>query len=222
MDLIDRVPLSPQIRKAYAFWSHFYDWVAAPLEHGARRRALDAARLNEHDRILEVGMGTGTILREIRKRAAGHAMVCGTDLSGHMIRKARRNLGNAAVHLLQSDAKALPFGESSFGLVYSAYVLDLLPLTEIPSVLHEFRRVLKPGGRLVLVNMSKEHPDERTWFERIYRAIPLAAVAYVLGGCRPVYLLDDVKTAGFENTTREFVPQAIPSEIVVATKPYSS
>jgi ubiquinone/menaquinone biosynthesis C-methylase UbiE len=91
-----------------------------------------------------------------------------------MVAKARRRIAaadGANAHLLAADARALPF-PSVFDVVYSAYTLDLMTLPDVSLALSEFRRVLKPDGRMVLVNMSKEHPWNLGWFERIYKAIP--------------------------------------------------
>jgi demethylmenaquinone methyltransferase/2-methoxy-6-polyprenyl-1,4-benzoquinol methylase len=112
----------------------------------------------------------------------------------------------------------LPFPDNTFDVLFNSYMFDLLPLRDMPVVLGEFRRVLKPGGRLVLVNMSKEHGDKRTWWERLYRALPRRWAAYLLGGCRPVLLESFVRGAGFYRVEREFIRGLLPSEIVVARK----
>ena len=216
VDVIQRVPEDRQTRGAYDFWSRFYDRVAAPLEHGARMQALEAAQAGDRVRILEVAAGTGTMLTEILKRTPAASLVAGVEISPGMIRKAQHR---APGHLIQADARRLPFADGVFDLLFNCYMLDLMALDEIPAVLAEFRRVLEPGGLLVLVNMSKENSRQRTWFERFYRAMPTSWAAYVLGGCRPVLLRDAVARAVFSEVRREFISQAIPSEIVIATKP---
>jgi ubiquinone/menaquinone biosynthesis C-methylase UbiE len=216
VDIIEQVPDARRMRRAYDFWSRFYDWVATPLEHGARMQAIEAAQAGERSRILEVASGTGTMLAEILKRARSEALVAGVEISPGMIRRAQRS---TQAILIQADAARLPFRDGAFDLLYNCYMLDLMPLAEIQGVLLEFRRVLAPGGRLVLVNMSKEDPEKRTWFERLYRAMPSAWAAYLLGGCRPVLLREAVSAAGFEFVSRRFIQQAMPSEIVMATKP---
>jgi len=101
-------------------------------------------------------------------------------------------------------------------------MFDLLPLKDMPVILSQFRRVLKAGGRLVLVNMSKEQPENRTWWGRLYQRLPRSWAAYLLGGCRPVLLESLVQDAGFCEVRREFIRGLLPSEIVTAGKGLSS
>ena len=77
-------------------------------------------------------------------------------------------------------------------------------------MLGEFKRVLRPNGRLVMVNMTlREH-----WYERFIEYVYQVSPALV-GGCRGVYLLPYLEAAGFKNLTREFISQMkFPSEVV--------
>lgn len=60
------------------------------------------------------------------------------------------------------SSRLLPFPDATFDVLYNGYMLDLLGLRDISIALGEFRRTLKPGGRLVLVNMTKADADWRT------------------------------------------------------------
>lgn len=93
------------------------------------------------------------------------------------------------------------------------YMFDLLPEKDFALVLEEFKRVLKPGGRIILVNMTHgEHAYQRFW-ELVYRFNPKW-----LGGCRGVLHSPVMQTVGFHNIHRETVSQfGFPSEIIVAT-----
>jgi len=102
-----------------------------------------------HLRILDIGTGPGIVANLISDLGYD---VTGMDLSYHMLKKAREN--SAALHnsmtLVQGDAENLPFGDASFDAVVNRYVLWSLPDPE--NALAEWHRVLKPGGRLVVVD----------------------------------------------------------------------
>lgn len=215
-----RAPVAA-IRRAYNMISLVYARLAGPLERKPRMMALERARIRPGDRVLEVAVGPGSTLVEIVKLVGPGTLVYGVDLSPNMLKQTRGRVartGHTDVILREADARQLPFPDESFDVLYNSYMLDLIPLGEMPVVLAEFRRVLKPGGRLALVNFSKKDLSRRTWYERLYLGLPVSWVPYLLGGCRPVLLRDAVEAAGFADATREFVRHAIPSEIVVARK----
>jgi demethylmenaquinone methyltransferase/2-methoxy-6-polyprenyl-1,4-benzoquinol methylase len=222
LEIIDSVPSPRQIRRAYDLWSFCYDRVAAPLEHGPRQRGLELADLRPGEHVLDVGVGTGAITLRMLSRLGRTGRIWGVDLSLRMLWKARRKIaagGYSNADLLGADARSLPFRDSAFHVVYSAYVLDLLSLSDIRLALAEFHRVLVPGGRLILVNMSKVHPHRIGWMERVYRTAPKSWAACLLGGCRPVVLEGLVLQSGYCNIGREFVRDLIPSEILFAKRP---
>lgn len=209
----------PEVRRAYDLLSRFYGFTVAPFERKAGRRALELAQIGPRDRVLEVAVGPGANLVEIMKRVEPSNVVRGIDLSPRMLRKARRAVRRAGfsnVDLREADARAIPFDDGSFDLLYNGYMLDLIPLDEIPLVLAEFRRVLRPNGRLVLLNLSKD--GKTNLWERLYRATPAVLVPYLFGGCRPVIARGPARQAGFRDVRREFIPGVIPSEIVTARR----
>lgn len=212
------------IRRAYDLGSGLYGKFAVPLERKPRLLGLKRTAIQPQDKILEVAVGPGATLLEIVKRVDRTNVVYGVDLSPKMLEKAHR-LVNAAgytnIDLREADARQLPFKEGMFDILYNSYMLDLIQLKDMPVVLNEFKRVLKPGGRLVLVNFSKEDSSHQTRYESIYLHMPAQCVPYVLGGCRPVLMEDLVKELGFCQVKREFVPHVLPSEIVTARKPNS-
>jgi ubiquinone/menaquinone biosynthesis C-methylase UbiE len=217
--IIESVCPTREIRRAYDLWSHIYGRVAAPLERGPRKLALELARVQPQEKVLEVGTGPGQILLEILKRVDRTNLVCGVDLSWNMLERSRRRAHRAGyrnVGLEEADGRQLPFVDQAFDVVYSSYLLDILSVEGILGALKEFRRVLKGRGRVALVNLSKPGPRSRTWVEYLYRWLPANWVPYVLGGCRPVLLEDLVRNAGFSGVERRFIGGLMSSEIVVA------
>jgi ubiquinone/menaquinone biosynthesis C-methylase UbiE len=220
--MIEAKAPTPVVRRVYDLWSRWYGWVIEPLERRYRRLALARAAIRPHDRVLEVAVGAGSALLEILERVDRSEAVYGVDLSPRMLATAKRRAQRAGytnLCLLEAEARALPFPADAFDLLFSSYMLDLIGLDEMPVVLGEFRRVLRPGGRLVLVSMSKERGEQGTLWERIYRRLPARWGPYVTGGCRPVLLEQPVRRAGFSEVRREFVRGTLSSEIVTAMKP---
>jgi ubiquinone/menaquinone biosynthesis C-methylase UbiE len=222
--MIEAAGTTDRIRRAYDLWSFVYAKVAGPLEHGPRLRALELADVQPRDTVLEAGVGTGAIFLEILKRVDRARVVFGIDLSLKMLRKTQRlvrDQGYRNAALYQADVNQLPFQGRTFGVIYSSYLLDLLKLKDIPRALSEFRRVLKPGGRLVLVNLSRENTQRISWMERFYLMLPSAWVPYLLGSCRPIFTETFQRASGFIGVQREFVSHLTHSEIVRARKPNS-
>ena len=142
----------------------------------------------------------------------------GIDFSPGMLQRARRAVlrRSSPALLAAADIRRIPFPDGYFDAVYSAYVLDLLSQRDIRLALDELRRVLKPGGRIVIVSMTKPEQDRWIWLERLYRILPAGGQAWLLGACRPVFLAAAMTEAGFQRVRRHFVPGLIASEIVYA------
>jgi ubiquinone/menaquinone biosynthesis C-methylase UbiE len=120
-------------------------------------------------------------------------------------------------HLVLSDAAHIPFRDAVFNLVFNSYMLDLIDTPSIPRILSEFKRLLKPAGRLVLVSLSKgtKWYDNMGLYEWIYRLAPA-----LLGGCRPVVLKPYLRELGFKNLEECFMHAGylMPTLIVRADK----
>ena len=220
--MIEAAGTTPQLRRLYNARSSRYRETTERLEAKPRRLAIERARIRPRDRVLEVAVGPGAALVEMARSVAPDVPVVGLDLSEGMLRQAAcraAEAGLANVELVQGDARALPFTDGSFDVVFNAYMLDLIRLADMPTVLGEFRRVLRPGGRLVLLNLSKRDPSRLTWFERLYRALPPRWTPYLVGACRPVAMADGVHAAGFEEITRTYIPNWLPAELVTARRP---
>lgn len=219
--MIEAVTPTETIRRAYDFASAFYGAIYAPIERKPRLRGVTLANIQATDCVLEVAFGTGATLVELLQRVSRTNIVYGVELSPKMLAKAQqvvKAVGYTNINLQVADTHHLPFPDGMFDVLYNSYMFDLLPLADIPIVLAEFRRVLKPTGRLVLVNMSKQDDTGINAYERLYSRLPPRLVSYLLLGCRPVLLQNLVVAAGFQHVAREYMRHTMPSEIIVAHK----
>ncbi len=129
--------------------SSTYDWGMQPLEwlilRRLRRRTFPLLRGD----VLELGIGTGVNLPLYEPEAR----VTGCDASGEMLAWAARRHPQAPVTLVQADAQRLPFTDGSFDVVTASLVF--CSVADPAQGLAESRRVLRPGGRLVLLEHTR-------------------------------------------------------------------
>ena len=207
----------------------YYSWRASNYDAGAgfevvhHAEALRLAHVQEGQRVLDVACGTGRGAVGLAQAVGARGKVEALDLSAAMLNQARAKLEKLRlsdrVHFKQGNARQLPFPDETFDLVYNGYMFDLIPLDGFLPILKEFERVLKPGGKLVLINMSK--PDERkTFYEKIYEK------GWAVMPCRPVLMSPFLEPAGFTAIQRIYRPShgsivacLWGQEIVLATKP---
>ena len=201
----------------------FYDRLGAGhdlgqrFERAAKARGLQRLALQPGLHVLNVGLGTGKEQAQIQAAVAPGGVAHGVDLSRTMLHLSRDRVappGNRA--LCEADGRRLPFPAAAFDRTFSSYVLDLIPAGDIPHMLSEMRRVLRPDGRLVLVSLTEGTtlPSRvlvAAW-KGFYRLSP-----YALGGCWPVRLTYPLLLVGFSAVEREVVVQwGMPSEVLVA------
>jgi ubiquinone/menaquinone biosynthesis C-methylase UbiE len=177
--------------------------------------ALQRAAIRDGEAVLEVAVGTGLLFREIlRRNRTGHN--AGVDITEAMLLRARRKAASvgAPFELTVQDARALSFANATFDLVVNNNMLGLLPERDVAPILSEMLRVLRPGGRLLVVTMMR--PGRRLP-ELVYR---IGAVW--LGGWHDVSVEPLVAAAGFEVMHTEIVTQlGIPSQVLSARRPMS-
>lgn len=118
------------------------------LERGAVRRAVRLLAPRDGERILDVGTGTGEVLRQLA-RHPGRLQATGVDQSAAMLAHVPDLPVGWSVGV--ADARRLPFADGAFDAVIAAYLLHVLPPEDLPEVADELLRVLRPGGRLVTV-----------------------------------------------------------------------
>lgn len=155
--------------------------MTAGLDGRWRRLAVEAAEARGAH-ALDLGAGTGDLAHEFHR--AGAARVVGLDVSAAMLLRAQEKYGGEA-DWAQGDALRLPFADESFDALASAFVLR--NLVDLPAALAEMARVLRPGGRLVALDIT--HPPNTPWGRmlRIGFEQGVTRVAGLVSGDRSAY-----------------------------------
>lgn len=177
MDSSKAAKIYDRLAPLYDFWSFLTETVP-------EQQALRVAELKPGDSVLEVALGTGKLFVEALQ-TKGLKRCVGVDLSARMLDRARRRAVSIGINpaLCRADARRLPFADSVFDAALCCYMLDLLAEEDIRGVLGEFRRILKPGGRISLLVMAEQ--------ARVFNAIWMWGYRHapaLVGGCRPVAL----------------------------------
>ena len=120
-----------------------------------RRRLIGHAELAPAQRVLEVGCGTGSLLLAIGRHHPGVDLV-GLDPDPKALARAERKARRAGVHIRfdRGFSDTLPYDDASFDRVLSSFMYHHVPAAEKPAMFREIHRVLKPGGRLELVDFA--------------------------------------------------------------------
>jgi demethylmenaquinone methyltransferase/2-methoxy-6-polyprenyl-1,4-benzoquinol methylase len=169
--------------------------------------------------LLEIGFGTGHGLVELAKAVGPTGTVFGTDLSENMLAHAEGLLEQETmtnrVALTCGDAEALPYAAESMDGIFMCFTLELFDTPAIPRVLAECKRVLRPGGRIVVVAVSKEGKQGLVVqvFEWTHRHFPN------LMDCRPIYARYALEAVGVVTDESAVEFMWVPVEIVRAKKP---
>lgn len=208
-----------EARRVYDRLSRWYGYTLGALGRRYSMMALKRLSIKEGETVLEIGFGTGHCLKAAAELVGDRGRACGIDISPGMIGKARRRLEKAGltkrVELCCGDATCLPFAGGAFDAVFMSFALEVLDTPDIPKALEQVRRVLKHGGRLGSVCMSKENGESP--FVKIYEWAHNRSPKYL--GSRPIYAARTLADAGFRIESREKISIfGLPAEIIVAVR----
>ena len=157
---------APQTAGSTIRWGSYYDFLTLLVLRGRaggmRREVLKLAALKPGERVLDVGCGTGTLAIEAAAVVGATGRVVGIDAAPEMVDRARRKTsrGLSQVEFRTEVVERLPFEDGEFDAVLASLVLHHLPPETREAGVREIRRVLKPGGRLVVMEMG--NPDALT------------------------------------------------------------
>lgn len=220
--MVEATHTEDKVKKYYHWRAGNYD-AGSSFEIEHHLEAIRLAEIQEGQRILDVACGTGRATLDLAKAVGTGGQVDALDLSEDMLGRARAKLERAGldkrVEFKQGNARDLPYPDGTFDILYNGYMFDLIPIDGFSPILKEFIRVLKPGGEIVLVNMSK--PDYRkTFYETIYE------IGVAIMPCRPVLMSTLLEHSGFIDITRLYRPshgwivsRLWGTEIVLGRKP---
>lgn len=185
-------------RQSYNRLSRWYDLIAGSTEKKYRDWGLEKLSARPGETILEIGFGTGHCLVALAKAVGTTGHVIGLDISDGMLAIARERLQQEGLEdrteLHLGDAANLDFiHANSLDGVFMSFTLELFDNPEIPRVLEECHRVLKPGGRLAVVSMTKTNPPGIAvrMYEWFHEHVPEYA------DCRPIFARQALEHSGF-------------------------
>jgi len=158
---------------------------------------VDLAELPAGAHVLDVACGHGAALIPAAQQVGPRGRVIGIDLSDGMVREAGaaiRQLGLTQAKALQMDAEQLQFPDASFDVVLCGFSLQFFP--HLDQALAEFRRVLRPGGRIVATTWGREDEDWR-WYQDLRKAYQAVVKLSSQSFDRPEELVGPFSRAGF-------------------------
>ena len=174
-------------------------WLSGGIDFYWRNRLVKFAKQGSPQDILDLATGSGDVLFALRNGLGNGVNLTGLDFCEPMLEQARRKrtvrgLGETANQFLHGDCLALPFEDESFDLITIAF--GLRNLADRAKGLREMHRVLRPGGRLIILEFSQPYLWFRPFYYLYLRGI-LPWVARWLTGDRDAYLYLGTSIAGF-------------------------
>ncbi len=156
-----------EAKREFDQWSKSYD--KGPLQaiffRPSHRMLLDALRPGENQ-ILDIGCGTGAFAARLLE-ARPQATVCGLDLSDGMLSQCHERLqaAHGRLQLVRGDSQRLPFADNSFDALTCSHSFHHYPRQDL--VASEMHRVLRPGGRLFIIDGDRD----RLWGRLVYDVV---------------------------------------------------
>jgi ubiquinone/menaquinone biosynthesis C-methylase UbiE len=137
-----------------------------------RARVLEALALQPGERLLDIGTGPGFLAAAAAETVGPSGHVCGIDVSEPLLAYARKRAGASWLEFRYADATALPLDGGGFDAAVSMQVLEYVP--EVDAALAELARVLRPGGRALVVDTDWDsivwHARDRARADRVLAA----------------------------------------------------
>jgi demethylmenaquinone methyltransferase / 2-methoxy-6-polyprenyl-1,4-benzoquinol methylase len=164
-----------QVRAMFDRIASVYDVMnsvmTAGMHHQWRERAADLARLGPGDRALDVATGTGDLAIALKRRVGPAGEVVGSDFSEKMLELARQKAGD--VRFEWANALELPYEDDSFDAATVGF--GARNFADLAKGLAEMVRVVRPGGRVVVLELTTPERPPLSWFFTLWfnRAVPV-------------------------------------------------
>lgn len=209
---VDENEKASKVREVFASVASNYDLMndlmSGGLHRAWKRFTIDLANVQPGEKVLDVASGTADLAAEFAKRA-GAANVWQTDINEAMLKVGRDRLANdgLATPNALADAEKLPFASESFDLVTVAF--GLRNMTHKDVALAEMTRVLKPGGRLLVLEFSKVHPSlEKAYDAYSFKLLPKIGKFVAKDEASYRYLAESIRMHPDQETLKGMMQEA--------------
>jgi demethylmenaquinone methyltransferase/2-methoxy-6-polyprenyl-1,4-benzoquinol methylase len=207
--------------------SDCYHLIMGVFEIKPNLDALELVDIKPGEKVLDVAFGTGWVLEKIIQRVGLNKKVYGIDFATEMHRVAKQRLRKSKIEdravFTLANALDMPYENNSFDVVFASFILDLLKIEDMPKLLNEVKRVLKPNGRAVFVALTKEGEGlkkiARCLYDWFYPIWP--TICGYRASSRPIYVNKEIEKADLK-VIREKLSHIVffnfPVKIVVCKK----
>ena len=204
---------SARVREVFKSVAPSYDVMNDLMSGGMhrvwKRFAVDLANVKPGEKVLDVASGSGDLALAFAKKVGAQGQVWQTDINEAMLKVGRDRLINAG-HMLPNalcDAEKLPFASESFDLVSVAF--GLRNMTHKDLALAEMTRVLKPGGRLLVLEFSKVHPTLNKVYDAYsFKVLPLLGKLVARDEDSYRYLAESIRMHPDQETLKDLMEVA--------------
>ncbi|MBC7076856.1 MAG: class I SAM-dependent methyltransferase [Synergistales bacterium] len=209
-----------QVKSIYDRMGRWYDLLASGFENKHRNAGIRKLAPAKGDTVLEIGCGTGRSIVALAELVGASGKIYGLDISEQMLDitrwRAKRAGVTERVLLVRANALQLPFKAGSFESIFISFTLELFDDPEIQFVLLECLRVLRIGGRICIVGLSKKGGANA--MTRVYEWLHEKFPWYI--DCRPIFVQEALEKAGFHTLdTSDVSLLGLHIECILAEKP---
>lgn len=182
--------MSKQVHAMFSRIARRYDranrWMSFGTDQAVRRRAVAMSGVRPGDVVLDCAAGTGDLTLQFHRAMAGRGRIVGSDFNADMLTLAEEKSGarGANIEWREEDSQALDFADGSFDVVAIAY--GIRNVDDPDKALRSMYRVLKPGGRLVVLEFGQP-PALLKPLYYLYNRVVIPLIGGLAGGDRDAY-----------------------------------